>query len=325
MSGRHREGELVTSRRGFFWVGGERVPVQEGTSLRGQMFVQWEAPQELTQPYPVVLIHGGGGQGTDWLGTPDGRPGWATFLVQEGYAVYVVDRPGHGRSPYDPDVLCPPGGVFTLEMISALFCDTEQWPGTGDPDDPHVRAFAAGTGPMLADCALAHALEQACGAALLDEIGPAILITSSAGGPMGWLTADARPSHVKAIVSAEPIGPAFLDNPAVGLSLPWGLTAAPMTFDPPADSPDDLQRDPARRLPALAEIPIALVEAEASSLAQPSPAIAAYLEQAGCRVDRIVLADHGVHGNGHLMMMELNNREVLEPILRWLDDNVRRP
>ena len=114
------------------------------------MFVQWEAPEEVTQPYPVVLIHGGGGQGTDWLGTPDGRPGWATFLLQEGYAVYVVDRPGHGRSPYHPDVLCPPGGVFTLETISALFCGTAQWPGTGDPDDPYVRAFAAGTGPMLA-------------------------------------------------------------------------------------------------------------------------------------------------------------------------------
>ena len=114
MSGERRlEGELVTSRRGFFWVGGERVPVHEGTSLRGQMFVQWEAPDEVTQPYPVVLIHGGGGQGTDWLGTPDGRAGWATFLLQEGYAVYVVDRPGHGRSPYEPDVLCPPGGGFT--------------------------------------------------------------------------------------------------------------------------------------------------------------------------------------------------------------------
>src|SRR5262249_11670603 len=153
--------------------------------------------------------------------------------------------------------LCAPGGVFTLETIAALFCDTPQWPGTADPDDPYVRAFAAGTGPMLADCSLAHALEQACGAALLDEVGPAILITASAGGPMGWLTADARPSLVEAIVSAEPIGPAFLDNPAVGLSLPWGLTAAPMTFDPPADSPEDLQREPARRLPALAEIPIA--------------------------------------------------------------------
>jgi pimeloyl-ACP methyl ester carboxylesterase len=344
------KGELVTARRGFFWVGGERFPVEGGTALRGQMFVQWEAPEEVTQPYPVVLIHGGGGQGTDWLGTPDGRPGWSTFLLQEGYAVYVVDRPGHGRSPYHPDVLGAPGGVFTLETVSALFTDAAngpmahptahlhtQWPGPGDPDDPSVRAFAAGAGHLLVDTELAHTLEQACGAALLDEIGPAILITSSAGAPMGWLTADARPSSVKAIVSAEPIGPAFFENPALPISLPWGLTAAPMTFDPPAASPDDLHREttetpggpmtlqaePARRLPTLADVPIALVEAEASLLAYPGPATAAFLEQAGCRVDRIVLADHGVHGNGHLMMMELNNREVLQPILRWLEENVR--
>jgi len=33
------------------------------------------------------------------MSTPDGRPGWRTLLVQRGYAVYVVDRPGYGRSP----------------------------------------------------------------------------------------------------------------------------------------------------------------------------------------------------------------------------------
>src|SRR5581483_8622972 len=150
----------------------------------------------------------------------------------------------HGRSPYHPDVLGPPGAVLTLELVAALFTDAAagpmahptahlhtQWPDGGRPGDPNVRAFAAGTGPMLADTALAHALEQACGAALLDEIGPAILITSSAGGPMGWLTADARPSHVKAIVSLGPIGPPFLDNADLGVSLAWGLTAAALTFD----------------------------------------------------------------------------------------------
>ncbi len=332
---RHLEGELVTARRGFFWVGGEPFPVREGTALRGQMFVQWEAPAEVTRPYPVVLIHGGGGQGTDWLGTPDGRPGWATFLLQEGYAVYVVDRPGHGRSPYHPDVLGPPGGVFTLEMVSTLFTDAAngplahptahlhtQWPGSGDVDDPYVRGFAAGTGPMLADARVAHSLEQACGAALVDEIGPAVLVTSSGGGPMGWLTADARPESVKAIVAVEPVGPAFLDDPGMGLSLEWGLTAAPMTFDPPAASPADLRAKQARRLPALARVPIAMVEAEASLFAQPGPATAAFLEEAGCHVERIVLAEHGVRGNGHLVMMERNNREALAPILRWLDEVV---
>ena len=176
-------------------------------------------------------------------------------------------------------------------------------------------------------------MERNHGAALLDEIGPAILMTASAGSPMGWLTADARPSLVKAIVALEPIGPPFMVDPNLGVSLDWGLTASPMTFDPPAASPDELERaqvddstlqaEPARKLSALAEIPIAILEAEASLFAYSCPATAAFLEQAGCRVDRIVLAEHGVHGNGHLMLLERNNREVLEPILRWLDDVVR--
>jgi pimeloyl-ACP methyl ester carboxylesterase len=340
----HLAGELVTSRRGFFWVGGERSSLPQGSVPYGQMFVQWETPESVTKPYPIVLIHGGGGQGTDWLGTPDGRPGWSTFLQQEGYAVYVVDRPGHGRSPFHPDVLGPTGDLFTYELLSALFTASEagshptahlhtQWPGTGAPDCPSVEQFAAGTTAMLADTGTAHALEQRRGADLLDEIGPAILITASAGGPMGWLTADARPGLVKAIVSLEPMGPPFVDDPGRGFSLAWGLTAAPITFDPPAGSSDELRREtietpagpltlqaePARTLPNLAEIPIALVEAEASILGPLARAAEAFLEQAGCRVDGIALGEHGVHGNGHLMMLERNNREVLQPILRWLD------
>ena len=83
----------VTSRRGFFWTGIERVQSPFGTVVRGPMYVEWEEPVEVTQPYPIVLIHGGGGQGLDWLQTFDGRPGWAPLLVERGYKVYVVDRP----------------------------------------------------------------------------------------------------------------------------------------------------------------------------------------------------------------------------------------
>jgi hypothetical protein len=44
----------------------------------------------------------------------------------------------------------------------------------------------------------------------------------------------------------------------------------------------------------------------------------AFLQQGGCTVDLLRLADHGVHGNGHGMMFERNNREVLDVIVRWL-------
>ena len=262
---RHLEGDLVTARRGFFWVGDETVSLPQGAVPRGQMFVQWEAPETVTKPHPIVLVHGGGGQGTDWLGTPDGHSGWSTFLVQEGYAVYVVDRPGHGRSPFHPDVLGPMGPLFSYELVCNILTNPgsgplaapeahldlhTQWPGSGAADCPSVHQFTAGSGPFLADTAAAHALERERGAALLDEIGPAVVMTVSLGCPMGWLMADARPSLVKAIVAIEPYGPPFRVDPAMSVSYDWGLTASPMTFDPPAGSPDELAASAGRRVDA---------------------------------------------------------------------------
>jgi pimeloyl-ACP methyl ester carboxylesterase len=349
MTAPHEQGgELVTSRRGFFWIAGERATHPAGTVERAPMYVQWEAPDVVRQPYPIVLVHGGGGQGTDWLGTPDGRPGWATYLVQEGYAVYVVDRPGHGRGSYHPDVLGPMTGPFSYELAVGLFMSCAdgsiphptghlhtRWPGTGTVDDPNVEQFVASSGPMIQDFPGSHALDQARGVELLDRIGPAILMAHSAGGPMGWLVADARPDLVKALVEIEPMGPPFAANPDLGFSLDWGLSAAPITYDPPAEKASDLrtethapaepgglptvlQAEPARSLANLKGIPIALVSAPASLLGHWAPPTVAFLRQAGCEVEDLRLGERGVEGNGHLMMLETNSREALQPILDWL-------
>jgi pimeloyl-ACP methyl ester carboxylesterase len=313
------------------------------------MFVQWEAPETVRQPYPIVLVHGGGGQGLDWMGTPDGRPGWLQFLVEEGYAVYVVDRPGHGRAALHPDVLGDIGGPFTYEMAMAMFTNVaegpmshpaaaehSQWPGSGAIGDSNLDQFLASSGPMLADFAAAHALEQARLAELLDEIGgPVVLMSHSAGAPAGWLAADARPELVAALVAIEPIGPPFMSNPQLGVSLDWGLTSAPITYDPPASDPSELrtetheppepgpplvlQAEPARKLPNLSRLPIAVVSSPSSPFVTFDGHTVAFLRQAGATAEHVRVADHGVAGNGHLMMLERNNREVLEVLLRWLD------
>jgi pimeloyl-ACP methyl ester carboxylesterase len=348
MADQQREQEPVTSRRGYFWVGIELTSAPYGTVPRGQMYVEWEAPVDGGRPYPVVLIHGGGGQGLDYLGTPDGRPGWASQLVREGYTVYVVDRPGHGRSPFHPDALGTMGPMLPLEAAHGLFAPPKegegshplakrhtQWPGTAELDDPALLQQAASSGPMMADFGVAHALEQRAGAELLDRIGPAVVVTSSAGGPGGWLLADARPELVKALVALETIGPPFADLPLLGVSLVWGLTAAPITYDPtvadpselelverpspvPGGPPLTLQADPPRRLPNLSRVPIAYVSAEASLFRSFDAHTVEFLRQAGCDADLVRLEDHGVRGNGHAMMVERNNREVLGIILDWL-------
>src|SRR5690348_13563292 len=77
-----------------FFVGVERAVIARGTVVNGaQMYVEYQIPARVQHPYAVVLVHGGGGQGTDWMSTPDGRRGWATLLLEQGYKVYIVDRP----------------------------------------------------------------------------------------------------------------------------------------------------------------------------------------------------------------------------------------
>src|SRR3970282_2549331 len=67
-------------------------------NVSNAMFVQYMLPANRRHDVPRVMVHGGGGQGTDWLETPDGRDGWADYFVADGWDVYVIDRPGHGRS-----------------------------------------------------------------------------------------------------------------------------------------------------------------------------------------------------------------------------------
>ena len=97
---------LKLADQGCFWVGVQRKQMPYGTIAQGQMFVQYMIPAEKRHPLPVVMVHGGGGQGTHMMGI-GGRPGWVHYFVQAGYSVYWLDRPSYGRSPYHPDALGP--------------------------------------------------------------------------------------------------------------------------------------------------------------------------------------------------------------------------
>lgn len=345
-AGRGRPLELAA--QGFFWTGGEIIDhPQAGKAMRGQQYVEYWIPQVLQHELPIMMIHGGGGQGTDFLGTPDGREGWVHWFVRAGWPVYVVDRPQHGRSPFNPEFqgeMARPGPTVFLERLFTRpgdFADNypqaslhSQWPGSGKMDDPAFVAFLAGTGPTLADPAQWQADAQRAGAELLDAIGPAILLTHSAGGPCGWLIADARPDLVRAVVAAEPLGPPFA---AISGPLPYGITHAPLTFDPPLAPGEELasmdlpspgpgmvpykvQAEPARRLPALVGKPVMVLTAQASRMAADNHAIVHFLRQAGASVDHVRLEDREVHGNGHAMQLEANSDKVAAVIARWLAD-----
>src|SRR5579872_7495838 len=87
---------------GFFYVGGQYVGAPGKEVMDGAEYVEVMVPKRIRHPYPIVFFHGAGQTGTDWLQTPDGRPGWAYFFVKQGYTVYMVDYPARGRSAYVP-------------------------------------------------------------------------------------------------------------------------------------------------------------------------------------------------------------------------------
>jgi pimeloyl-ACP methyl ester carboxylesterase len=294
-----------------------------GTVQRGAAYVAWEAPPEEARPVPLVLVHGGGGQGTDWTTTVDGRPGWRDALVAAGFAVYVLDRPGHGRSPGHPDVLGAPGAPGGYEATLAVFADPAraatqtQWPWDRTPEGSEVAQVVASSGAVLADLAAANELDAAALTGLLDTIGPAVLVTHSLGSAAGWLAANRRPHLVRAIVAVEPVGPPFVSVPGLG-SLTWGLTAAPLRTEPPAERPEELQRPDAPSISGFPGLPVALVTGQASPFAAGGLAVAEFLGAAGARVDHLALGDLGITGNGHALMREANSDDTVVPVLDWI-------
>ena len=90
------------ARKGFFYAGGKYWGEAGREIMRGAMYTEVWVPKQIRQPNPIVMFHGNGQTGVDWQQTPDGRAGWAYYLVEQGYVVYMVDYPARGRSAYVP-------------------------------------------------------------------------------------------------------------------------------------------------------------------------------------------------------------------------------
>jgi pimeloyl-ACP methyl ester carboxylesterase len=383
----HTKIPLDVADWGYLWVNVRRAETARGTFVGGQqMYVEYMVPARVRHPYPIVLVHGGGGQGTDWMGTPDGRPGWFQYLVEAGFKVYVVDRPGHGRSPFHPDLHGAfPAQANTLESIAGRFTPPAanpqatpneyqthhtQWPGPGNVGSPDLDRLVAGMGgsyvavaasagggvrPVAPPAApaggaplpanqqpepapnLQHMAWRDAGADLLDTIGPAIIVTHSAGGPFGLLVAEVRPKLVKAAIIIEGANPHAFSG-----ANRWGVTTLPTTYEPAVHDPAEitttwvanpepgvpgyfLQQSPARTLPHLRQTKVLAATADASFLSPGMPGLVAFLKQAGVDAQELRWGQLGMTGNGHAMMMERNSRELLQPIIDWIVKAVPGP
>ncbi len=302
----------------MFTVGGRRVATDHpGASLltgspgRGeiavdQMFVHERVPVDANRP-PIIMVHGSNASGSLWETTPDGREGWATWFVRHGHPVAVVDHSGRGRSGFDPSRIN--AGTDLPDIFLATY--ERQWVnGRIGPEYP--TPFSGGRFPIEAfdrfmeshvpnaESTLARRGETTVVAliALLELVGPAVLMVHSQGGLYGIEVARRRHDLVLALVSveggsetltAEDAEEFFADTPFLSL---WGDNSWG------ADLVNgDKRRDGCR-------VAVELISG------------------AGGVAELVMLPEHGIAGNSHYLMMDTNSLDVASIVEGWLIDRL---
>ena len=212
------EEPLAIAKQGYFFVGGKYAPVGDKQVLSGQAYVEYQIPARLTQPYPLVIVPGAAQTATNFTGTADGREGWAQFFLRRGYAVYIVEQPGRGRSSYQPDT-DGPQAFPQLSSVQQRFTASEkyslwpqarlhtQWPGTGQAGDATFDQFFASQVPFVQKPEVTQALNRDALVPLIDKLGPIVLMTHSQSGSYGLLAADQRPNSIQALLHVEGSAP----------------------------------------------------------------------------------------------------------------------
>jgi pimeloyl-ACP methyl ester carboxylesterase len=328
-------GDITLRDQGFFWVGTRTKTVDDartgfgppgrGTVLEGQMHVGFQLVKNKRHPYPLVLVHGGGGQATDWMGTPDGRDGWLDYFLAAGFDVYFVDRPAHGRSP-NVRAYGELGGPPSTEFIANVFTKQSgtQYPGGGAANSKEVIQHTASSepGPTVSNAVLKENLAE-----LLDRIGPAIVVTHSAGGPSGWLSMAARPDKVKGVLAIEP-AMGITDNLAALITFKPALAAGEkitlekLPVEKPGLNACELQpKANVRTVPAFAGKPVLfVVSPQSAPMFTPNVHCSVHaLNQLGAQAKLARLEDFGLTGNGHFMNEELNNGDIAKKVfIPWL-------
>ena len=341
--------------RDVFYIGGgyvdSGIPGQQIWS--DQLYVEKLTPiKNATKPYPMVFVSAGVNTGVEWLNTPDNRKGWASYYLDQGYQVYIVDIAANGRSGQQllskyplrigsTDIINEQG--FTAPENFNQYPQAKlhtQWPGNGTRGDPIFDAFTAANVPISSSYVNVENTMRTSGCQLLSMIGQSYTVCHSAGCTYTAIWSDACPDLLRANINIEPgnlpftslIGNTTVAGVGRTAARPCGLTYTPLQYDPPvtncsaittaevgSDNPAKrsciLQIGTIHRLTGLSKVPYIMVTGEASPHITYDHCFVEYFKQMGIsNYQWIKLADIGIKGNGHFMFLEKNNIEVAAAI-----------
>jgi hypothetical protein len=329
------EKPIVLKQMGSFMVGGTVVttpgdftpmsPTPAGQTFSGDhSYVQFEIPQGANRN---AMLMWGSLVKTPWETTPDGRDGFEQIFLRQRWSVYLADRPRMGEAARTTvgTTITPTAGEqgffiqFRLGLCAAgappVQCNL--YPGSKFPPgaaalDQFDRWLTQSVGPGDATLTLNDLL------AIVNKIGPTVLVTHSASSLSGYEAAMQNP-NIKGIIGLESTGvPCPSDNPFPPVVGNFGTTAC-TPVDPTL-------------FKHLAEIPI-LMEFGDNIPSGPSNyfgldfwyrmhAIDLEFKNAvnalGGHVTLLELTQRGIKGNTHFAFTDLNNAQVAGLIQQYL-------
>jgi pimeloyl-ACP methyl ester carboxylesterase len=324
------KGSLVLKSQGSFFVGGQNVfsdglvgqqipgftiPAS-GHVTYNQMYVRYMIPQGGDHNVPVVMIHGGTLSGKSWETTPDGRMGWDEYFVRQGHAVYVPDQVSRARSGFNQaainNVLAGNAPPSTLPNILRL-SDEIAWtifrfgPTFGTPyadEQFPVQAadkFSKQGIPDLNFSLPDPNITAEALAALAIQLNGAVIMGHSESGLYPLQAALTNATGTKGLIDIEPGGcnATVFTNQQIAT-----LATVPIlvVFGDHLDTPNSVVNWPA-----------------AFSDCQ---AFIARVNAANGNAQMLHPADLGIHGNSHMIMLDKNNLQIADLILKWIDGNV---
>jgi len=315
-------GPLELQDLGSFFIGGRTTtsshlgtgpagPTPPGEIMTGQMYVQFLIPRTVRGP-AIVLVPGSGHTGATYETTPDGREGWATYFARNNFPVFIVDHVGRARSGFDPTPInrakaeasaasLPEFPLATRERAWSFFRIGPQYPtphpGTQFPVDAMNEYFSQLVPNTESTLPGGGANTVAALAALVDRVGPAIVIVHSQSGAYGMDLVRQHADNVLAFINIEgncvPATPeeitkTFAKVPMLSV---WG------DFSEGAPGPNgDTRRNGC----------VGTINA---------------IHAAGGKAKFLLLPEAGQKGNSHMMMMDKNNLQIADMIISWLSEN----
>lgn len=179
------------------------------------------------------------------MNAPDNRKGFASYFIDQGYLVYLLDQTSVGRASEEnlDDFVLRIGSTaeiseagFTVPEMEAQYPQSinhTQWPGTGRKGDPVFDAFQDAFIPLTSNKTAQQNSMRRSGCTLLGLIGSSFLVSHSIGAVFPILLSNDCPQWIAGSINLDPDIIPFEDFTGPGMAMSsdrlWGFADVPLT------------------------------------------------------------------------------------------------